>query len=671
MIYIPTNSPFRKSFPLAFRYRNASGRDGKISLADASSFDNANLATLKQVIGYALEFPDLNETTLAAIDSGLHDLADLAETLAKQSPNDKQTVTASKNTRELWKWYAAQRGLDDGMETTPFPASYELPSSVVKAASGIACEKFTRAVPTIVKDPARLFICDGNCAVWYRGVPQELMELHPKAADDPAGSASLSRTVENMLLLKSTETTLRDYETDPAYTEVDIGSDFKAYVSLWKKTRGNDHNYPAFIAGKDADGGNLSDGRFYNAELIAKVIDAMPGEPRAFMLRKSETIAVPLIFITENAVALCMNVRDVKAITPQESRDMLCGLRRKQKRIVSHTRNTKGETAMPKAKKQTATQEIRPTAVQESKPHIPWTIPDVTAAIGNIMPRLQAVGIVSAHLDDQHRSHVDGKPTPRIKLTNKHGVELPFGDFSCVEKWLAEQEAKQPTAPQHTKITREDIERALLCGTGFKNGKQRVIEQFAKHEGMIKNADFLKKEYGIGGWSHAFGDDTWLDHDGNGITLTLGDLTKPTDRELIPWTDAAAIINTLITQGKYTADAPQETKPTAPQPKQETKPSAPAKKPAPAPKQETRPTPAPKKPQEKQTPAESIAASARKAAPNATVEVKGAQTSCPIVWVYKATAKEADALSALGFVWSNKRQGYWMKPTALSAQESA
>lgn len=331
---------------------------------------------------------------------------------------------------------------------------------------------------------------------------------------------------------------------------------------------------------------------------------------------------------------------------------------------------------MPKSKKHiaeqetiplTSPQETKPTAVQESKPHIPWTIPDVTAAIGNIMPRLQAVGIVSAHLDGQHRSHIDGKPTPRIKLTNKHGVELPFGDFSCVEKWLAEQESKQPTAPQHTEITREDVEHALLCGTGFANGKQRVIEQFAKGESVEKNADFLKKEYGIGGWSHAFGDDTWLDHDSNGITLILGRLTDSTDRKLIPWTDAAAIIDTLITQGKYTADAPQETKPTAPQPKQETKPAAPAKKPAPATKQEKKPT----VPQEKQTPAESLAASARKAAPKAAVEIKGAQTSCPIVWVYKATAKESDALSDLGFVWSNKRQGYWMKPTALSAQESA
>lgn len=254
-------------------------------------------------------------------------------------------------------------------------------------------------------------------------------------------------------------------------------------------------------------------------------------------------------------------------------------------------------------------------------------------------------------------------------------ISRPAPEPAPQEKKPAPQEIKPSAVPSPSpapqKITREDIEHALCRGSGISEGKKRIVAQFAKHEGVDKNAAFLKKEYGVGGWSHAIpGKHGWLDHDGKGITLRAGaDLTKPDDKKLITWKEAAAIIESLITSGRYTEGMEMPKQETAPAPVQEKKPApkkpeakkptaAPAKKPAPA-------------PQEEKTPAESLAAAAKTAAPKATVEIKGAKSSCPIVWVYKASSKEADALAVLGFVWSNKRQGYWMKPTATESRATA
>lgn len=42
-----------------------------------------------------------------------------------------------------------------------------------------------------------------------------------------------------------------------------------------------------------------------------------------------------------------------------------------------------------------------------------------------------------------------------------------------------------------------------LEGTGYENGKQRVLEFFSKARTDSEKAKFLKKEYGIGGFSRA------------------------------------------------------------------------------------------------------------------------------------------------------------------------
>lgn len=108
---------------------------------------------------------------------------------------------------------------------------------------------------------------------------------------------------------------------------------------------------------------------------------------------------------------------------------------------------------------------------------------------------------------------------------------------------------------------------------------------------------------------------------------------------------------------KKPVPAPQETKP-AP-----VKEISPAPVPAPVPPASPAPSPL--------SPAEISAAAVKSSIPSANVEIKGAKTSCPIVWAYDVPKQDEEKIKSLGFLWANKRQGWWKKPGAADAQATA
>lgn len=50
--------------------------------------------------------------------------------------------------------------------------------------------------------------------------------------------------------------------------------------------------------------------------------------------------------------------------------------------------------------------------------------------------------------------------------------------------------------------------------------------------------------------------------------------------------------------------------------------------------------------------------------PGLTLTVKGEKTTCPMVWLTGDTTAHADAIKALGGIWSKKKSAYWVKPSA-------
>ena len=97
-------------------------------------------------------------------------------------------------------------------------------------------------------------------------------------------------------------------------------------------------------------------------------------------------------------------------------------------------------------------------------------------------------------------------------------------------------------------ITEDEKDRLLTTGSGVVGGKFR-IEKFFKAEHTAKEkADFLKKEYGIGG-SGRSGYFTF--HDSKGLRFKKEALSENDCEVLMKWNEAAKRIDVLIAEDKY------------------------------------------------------------------------------------------------------------------------
>ena len=103
-------------------------------------------------------------------------------------------------------------------------------------------------------------------------------------------------------------------------------------------------------------------------------------------------------------------------------------------------------------------------------------------------------------------------------------------------------------------VSQEIIDNDLQRGSGFQEGKFRIYQQFLKGETNIKNADFLKSEYGVGGHSIEVGN-LYQNHDSKGISF---EESKTNKKYLLKWTQVAKRISELISSDRYLSEQEKE-----------------------------------------------------------------------------------------------------------------
>ena len=100
-------------------------------------------------------------------------------------------------------------------------------------------------------------------------------------------------------------------------------------------------------------------------------------------------------------------------------------------------------------------------------------------------------------------------------------------------------------------IPNEIINDHLANGSGFRDGKYRIYEQFRKSLSQKENADFLKNEYGIGGGTHAGGVSGYhYDHNAKGICISKG-YADNAPKINLSWLEVAKRIQLLINNDRY------------------------------------------------------------------------------------------------------------------------
>ena len=129
---------------------------------------------------------------------------------------------------------------------------------------------------------------------------------------------------------------------------------------------------------------------------------------------------------------------------------------------------------------------------------------------------------------------------PQTLLTRLEDLSLPRKEFH------SDMEAVPATGRF---ITEDEIAASLANGSSFEGGKIRIYAFFQTSHTPKENADFLKKEYGIGGHTHAVSRESgsYEDHGSKGITLKKAGCADVQ----MNWNKVASRISELIRMNRY------------------------------------------------------------------------------------------------------------------------
>ena len=129
---------------------------------------------------------------------------------------------------------------------------------------------------------------------------------------------------------------------------------------------------------------------------------------------------------------------------------------------------------------------------------------------------------------------------PQALLTRLEDLSLPRREYH----------SDMATVPETGRfITEDEISASLANGSGFEGGKTRIYEFFQTPHAPKESADFLKKEYGIGGRTHAVSRESgsYEDHGSKGIVLKKNGCA---DIQM-NWNKVASRISELIRLNRY------------------------------------------------------------------------------------------------------------------------
>ena len=108
--------------------------------------------------------------------------------------------------------------------------------------------------------------------------------------------------------------------------------------------------------------------------------------------------------------------------------------------------------------------------------------------------------------------------------------------------------------PHKEHITFNPIEEFAKHGSGFVNGKKRIVVFFAENENLTDRANFLKKEYGVGGFGMPC-DEPFIVHGGNSdakcCSCEYYNENMENVKVDIPYKELARTIALMISENRY------------------------------------------------------------------------------------------------------------------------
>ena len=155
------------------------------------------------------------------------------------------------------------------------------------------------------------------------------------------------------------------------------------------------------------------------------------------------------------------------------------------------------------------------------------------------------------------------QPESAGRGTGADGTDLQLSFFDAHIPTEAQQiekidRAESEKTPSAFVLSQAEIENELRKhGSGFQDGKQRIIELYQTQPDRKLRAKALAKEYGIGGHSQDFldGSSGFVNHDGKGLEF---DHYSDHQKFTLSWTQIEKYIDLMIQSDRYLTDKEKE-----------------------------------------------------------------------------------------------------------------
>ena len=136
------------------------------------------------------------------------------------------------------------------------------------------------------------------------------------------------------------------------------------------------------------------------------------------------------------------------------------------------------------------------------------------------------------------------------------GLPAPEQQQETIRQLQPRASWQPPIKDDGTHIDEQDIVDVLVMGSGFCEGRFRIQEFFSATvlPTVKEQADWLKKEYGIGGrtWDFRDGERGFLDYDAKGLRIKrYASDNAPDYFRLLPWNEVARRLHLLVHNDQY------------------------------------------------------------------------------------------------------------------------
>ena len=204
---------------------------------------------------------------------------------------------------------------------------------------------------------------------------------------------------------------------------------------------------------------------------------------------------------------------------------------------------------------------------RSAESHLSWH--SVTAAISALVDNHELI----AAIDPKKAISQDEQLSFDLPENASRGDEvgaLEMDDIYSEEEQDAKTKAtlpayhyKEPRPDDGSHITEDDVNVIITRGSVFEGGKYRIYNHFQQKKAENETVAFLKKEYGIGGfsWTFADGGSGFVSFDGKGLSILYDFKDDLRYEKKLKWKEVGKRLEYLVRMDRYLTDAEREKMP--------------------------------------------------------------------------------------------------------------